>query len=141
MNLDTSKPIKSVSYNGVDVPVYNAPDAPVPLWTNASPTSFFSGQTVTLGGDYDGFIIEAKYSASAANTVTHYKNIVFAGTVGGVIAASKGTSINSGTVTLRPITEVTRNSISFGDGRNEGASYAAPQLCIPTRIWGVKFTL
>lgn len=121
-----------------DGSVIEIPDPnPVLLWTNASPTSNFGEQTLTFDGDYDGFIIEAKPTTSVQK---YYNNIIFAGTEGGVIASTTGASIYVSTVTLRPITAVTRNSISFGTGRLEGSNNGT-QHCIPTRIWGVKFTL
>ena len=129
MNLDTSKPIKSVSYNGVDVPVYNPPEAPVLLWTNASPTSSFVAQTVSFDGEYGGYLVEVRASAGKNNTSI------------GFVAISSPTYViaNGGG---RAITNATSNSIVFGTGGYEDNFKAAYNgHGIPTRIWGVKFTL
>lgn len=142
MNLDTNKPIKSVSYNGVDVPLFQ--EAPVLLWTNASPTSSFNAQNISLNTDYDGYIIEARFNTSRSKTGFAYiprtVNLTGAISVHDMGAASASTAAQS---TFRHMT-ITSGGIEFMTGwigttsnaLNYGAGYS-----IPTRIWGVKFTL
>lgn len=135
MNLDTSKPIKSVSYNGVDVPL---DVAPVLLWTNASPTSMFSAQNISvIGSGYKGYLIEVLFSTSE----TKYKD------VGYIKIGDKGAvgchndSTNSYLPTRRVI-GTSASVINFGDTDYSGAAGGYNNhYAIPTRIWGVKFTL
>lgn len=132
MNLDTSKPIASVSYNGVDVPL---DVAPVLLWTNASPTSSFSPQTITFTeGGFASYLVEIRYSGSAD---TRWVGVIPLGTT---VSTSNGVYGYAGaSFVARYCGNATENSIQFAEGKvgsSVNSSYA-----IPTRIWGVKFTL
>lgn len=140
MNLDTSKPIKSVSYNGVDVPVYNAPDNPVLLWTNASPTSGFAAQTLSLPAGYDAYLVEVRYSYGVSRTTINY--LPLSASTQYIMAENFADRYNY--VNIRNVTSVKSGSISFGDARpvsTSSASSTYSDYAVPTRIWGVKFTL
>lgn len=137
MNLDTSKPIKSVSYNGVDVPL---DVAPVLLWTNASPASAFSEQTLTFGGTYDGYIIEVR-CITTQNAYAHcyVKN----GVTVPIIAGKDNDFANAYYQHFgwRCVT-ATANTLTFTGGAYDDESGTHKNNCgVPTRIWGVKFTL
>lgn len=130
MRLDTTKPIAGVSYNGMDIPLVGSADL---LWTNASPTSAFAAQTVSLNAaGYGAFIVEQKNNAtsSAAVTVTFYVPFGFTGRL---------ISNTSHAFHSREYTSVSKSGIEFGSGYN--ASTASTSYGIPLRIWGVNFTL
>lgn len=135
MNLDTSKPIKSVSYNGVDVPLDVAPKL---LWTNASPTSAFGAQTVNVASGYDAYLIECR-----AGVYNEASSVVYipTGSANAVVASMyKGSYGPFGY--SRYVTVSNTGSIAFTTGRSlrdDTNTYA--DACVPTRIWGVKFTL
>lgn len=130
MNLDTSKPIKSVSYNGVDVPLFQ--EAPVLLWTNASPTSAFAAQTVTVASGYSAYLIELWHMTTGANYSVFFV----------AVGAKKSYHATTSGLTGSCNREITPNasSIVFGKGYNSSGN-AVNNVAIPTRIWGVKFTL
>lgn len=111
---------------------------PVLLWTNESPTSAFKAQTLTFAGEWSAFLVEAKptNSSSKAPNVT-YLDVA---TPPAVIAVGGGPT--DYLAWSRQIVAVTMNSIQFGSSYASGA-YAQPggYYCVPTRIWGVKFTL
>lgn len=161
--IDTGKPIASVKYNGVemdlvggsgeipitangtyDVKKYasasvNVQSAPVLLWTNASPTSNFSAQTVNLSGAaYSGYIVECK---DFTKQTYMDSSIGFAylrmGKVGICVSRVGGSDYGR----ARPVSSVTTSGITFGNGYSGGGVYPDAQYCIPLRIWGVKFTL
>lgn len=139
MNLDTSKPIKSVSYNGVDVPLFQ--EAPVLLWTNGSPTSNFNAQTLSINGaEYDGYIVEIRWN----NAVNGYgcAYIPFSTTPCAVVAhrnASSGSVLDE--CAIREVKSASKSNIVFGNGLNGASRVELAGAGIPTRIWGVKFTL
>lgn len=114
-----------------DGSVIEIPDPnPVLLWTNASPTSNWSNQTIKLNGeDYDAYLLKLVGYKDYQNyysiqylpidntahwlVALHYENSSYYGTT------RQFTASNSSIVT---------------------ASGALTQ-CIPVQIWGVKFTL
>lgn len=128
----------SITANGTyDVTKYasanvNVVSAPVLLWTNASPTSSFAAQTVSVAGGYDGYLVELKYDNSANNYHTTTFTAVGSGQKFYAIAMSSYTWYG------RHITPNNGNLV-FG---NTYSNYSNSNLCAtPTRIWGVKFTL
>lgn len=129
MNLDTSKPIASVSYNGVDVPL---DVAPVLLWTNASPTSEFAAQTVNVETGYSAYIIESRTTTSNSDVRKFFLNI---GDTATMVHSTSITTASYG----RPISSTDTAAVTFGDGKRGGTT--SNTHIIPTRIWGVKFTL
>lgn len=137
-----------ITANGIyDVAEYasanvNVQSAPVLLWTNASPTSGFAAQTVTLGGDWDGFIVEIKYD-TAISIEEYGRGLGLFMANGNEYGAACVLSVasNRNGVQARKVTNVTRNSIVFGVGYRANANDTGATYAIPTRIWGVKFTL
>lgn len=105
---------------------------PVLLWTNASPTSDFIEQTITLPTGYKAFIVEQKSHAthSLAVTVTFYVPFGFTGQL-----ISQTTHVFNS----REYVSVSESGIEFGSGYH--ASTADNTYGIPLRIWGVNFTL
>jgi hypothetical protein len=127
----------SITENGThDVKKYaiaNVNVAPVLLWTNASPTSAFAAQSVLVNAeDYDGFLIEVQFITTRSDV-----KVVYLVPVGGSFYMS---AFNSNTFALRPLTATSAESLSFG-GATLGTATTNNSYVIPTRIWGVKFTL
>lgn len=111
---------------------------PVLLWTNPSPTSAFKSQTLTFAGEWSAFLVEVKYTNSSKKTPSvAYLDVA---TPPDVIAGGSGPA--DYIAVSRQIIAVTTNSIEFGSSY-ASAAYNQPVTthCVPTRIWGVKFTL
>lgn len=131
MNLDTSKPIKSVSYNGVDVPLAAAPEL---LWTNAAPTNSFAAQALTMPDGYDGYFIEmAGYATSG-----YYYIQFFSRSASQLFTVSQTDGVAS-TRSTRAV-NISGTVIDFGNAYYNTSS-TNNNYALPTRIWGVKFTL
>lgn len=112
----------------------NVQSAPVLLWTNASPTSEFAAQTLNFNGNYDGYIVSAKYGTSySVVSYTYLKKGVAA-----YIFSANNLGGGAG-VANRYAPTVNANSIKFERGVAPGSYNDA--YCIPLNIWGVKFTL
>ena len=126
-----------ITENGVhDVAQYatanvNVQSAPVLLWTNASPTSGFDAQTVTLASGYSSYIVEVNYSVGV-QTQKGYGLVYPTSVLQGVAVSYP----NISTIYVRQINSVSDGAINFG--RVPSGSY---DFAIPARIWGVKFTL
>ena len=139
VKLDTSKLIASVKSNGVDVPlshpVLDPNDTITLLWTNPSPASAFAKQTITVASGYAGYFVEFRYDNELAGVLPkHYIKVgtsslcfAFYTTAGGSYWMQREATANA-------------NSVTFGEGRNYSNS-TGNNYCIPTRIWGVSFTL
>lgn len=123
-----------------DGSVIEIPDPnPVLLWTNASPTSEFAAQDITVG-QYAGCIVECRGATANANTrkvfVANGENFSVVIPTNNTNAPGRCTARNIGysgnTVTINGgvYQSTSSNSVSTGNA-----------YCIPTRIWGVKFTL
>lgn len=111
----------------------NVQSAPVLLWTNASPTSAFAAQTVNVNGsEYIYYLIEVRFSTSDATTGVALIPVE--------TSAMTVASVYSGVApaATRGILSTTSSSITFGNG---AYGSTANNYAIPTRIWGVKFTL
>lgn len=110
------------------------------LWENASPTSAFSPQTVSIsGGSYEAYIVEIRSSTSSESVAKSfiYKDHSTKQIIGLTGTAVENTAQNP-TVTRRIVGDVTDTTIEFENGMSTSAN---TNLAIPTRIWGVKFTL
>lgn len=133
----------SITENGVhDVKKYasanvNVQSTPVLLWENASPTSAFRGQTVNVDSGYEGYLVEIKQEASSNNFVIGFVNVG----VSNVSVAYTRYTGGTPSVYLRAITSVNDGSIVFGEGVNSNGVVYEYKYAIPTRIWGVKFTI
>ena len=113
-------------------------NAPVLLWTNASPTSEFAAQTISLALDnYDEVEIEFKHSSSAS-----YKRIE---------KVKKGESSRSSIVTgsstsgeymaaVIRTANVTASGVTFGNGNlaNQSSYKEGSSYMVPTKIYGIK---
>lgn len=113
-------------------------NAPVLLWTNASPTSEFAAQTISLALDnYDEVEIEFKHSSS-----TSYKRIE---------KVKKGESSRSSIVTgsstsgeymaaVIRTANVTASGVTFGNGNlaNQSSYKEGSSYMVPTKIYGIR---
>ena len=115
-----------------------AATGPVLLWTNENPTLAFAAQTLTFAGEWPAFLVEAKYY----NSSTINPCITYLVPVAPVAVIAGGSGPTDYVAASRQIVAVTTNSIQFGSSYLSGA-YAQPTgvYLVPTRIWGVKFTL
>lgn len=135
----------SITTNGThDVSIYasanvNVQSAPVLLWTNASPKSSFAGQTVSLDASaYSALIIEFKYDTTSSYTVQEFFTF---STTKKMVAMNNHDSSRTN-CSQRTVSSVDTTGVRFGIGaygESLGTSYN--KYGIPTRIWGVKFTL
>ena len=114
---------------------------PVLLWTNPDPTSNFQYQTVNVDGtDYDGYIVEIRNHISDNSTAACF---VPKSTQRRLIAAYN----NSASVIYgwREILSATDTTVGFAFGgyinSNIYSMVEDTKYGVPTRIWGVKFTL
>ena len=116
----------------------NVQSAPVLLWTNASPTSKFAAQTVNVATGYDAYLIEI----AASTSVQDAKAIIYAETgVSTVLSVFGDTTLTyNGQGYYRSAT-CNSGSIVFSTGFIYYYENPQPLWAIPTRIWGVKFTL
>lgn len=114
---------------------------PVLLWTNASPTSAFAAQTVSVPSGYDAYFVEIKWSTGAhISGATGINTINFAN-VGEQKPTISPLILSPSTfVSYREFT-ANSNSITFGAGYSVGSSTTYNEKAIPLRIWGVKFTV
>ena len=99
------------------------------LWTNPSPSSNFSGTTISAS-DYIGFVVDAKRYTSAS-TSTYLRNFVATGTTqqlcGGSYEGNSWFTFCTRTATAT-INNITISATSDGvNGR-----------CIPLRVYGIK---
>lgn len=125
----------------------NVQSAPVLLWTNASPTSAFAAQTVSLPTGYDAYLVEYRGSTSDANagkTFLPFSNSPQTSCCG-ISATARSVAF-----TGRLVTSCSDGSIVFRAGfsgqallssGSGSATGGITNVAIPTRIWGVKFTL
>lgn len=133
----------SITENGThDVKKYataNVNVAPVLLWTNASPTSAFAAQTVSLPSGYDAYLVEVRYYIYNDKTGVGYLRM---SDKYQVLSAHNNTNPDGGGASRRLVNTVTSSGIAFGNGY-DGMSESTVNntVAIPTRIWGVKFTL
>lgn len=113
-------------------------EAPKLLWTNPSPNSSFSGQTLTFGSEYSGYIVELKQSTSVGNVGRIYVPV---GTANKYLFATTSYDSNQGN---RYLNSATANSISFGEAKNSntrGQFVANNSMAIPTRVYGVNWSI
>lgn len=129
-----------ITANGIyDVAEYatanvNVQSAPELLWTNASPTSQFAAQTVSLNlANYASVIIEVKFSTGTAK---YSKTLMNVGEQNNVcVTSNQKTHLDTDAYRNANVSN-TGIVFSTAVSGSTSALYA-----IPTRIWGVKFTL
>lgn len=128
-----------ITDNGVyDVKKYatanvNVQSNPELVWTNASPTSSFAAQTVSVdGAGGTGYLVEIVRQATESTPVYGYCFVK----IGGM----SGACIGEGSVGVsRGIYQATNTGIQFLNGYM-GAT-RKNEMAVPTRIWRVKFSL
>lgn len=117
----------------------NVQSAPVLLWENASPTSAFAEQNISISAsEYSALLIEFRATTTDAFTVMEMFSF---GATNKWVAVNSLTYGNS-SLPQRGVTSVNKTSVGFSTaayGSVGGSKYN--DRCIPTRIWGVKFTL
>lgn len=102
------------------------------LWTNTADISAtFQPQTVTLPTGYSAYLVEFRLHRLYATVL---------GTLYVPFGGSRCTAAMSGytypdNIAYRRITSVSDGTITFGTSTNNNNDY------IPTRIWGVKWTI
>lgn len=105
---------------------------PVLLWTNPDRTKTFAAQTLTVASGYSAYLIEIWPWINSTSvdllTITY------------VPLGTNGTAYGGRASNYREISEAADGSIVFGNGHSAGQN-ASGKWAVPTRIWGVKFTL
>lgn len=106
---------------------------PVLLWTNPNPRNTFSPQTINVNGaEYSSYLIEVRFSDSDGNTGVSLIPI------GGKGACITPNSNFVAPYASRAVLSTNANSIQFG----AGMAYSTDNTKgIPTRVWGVKYTV
>lgn len=115
--------------------IATADSEPTLLWTNASPTSSFAEQTISVNGDgFDSYLAECDTLSGQGTRGITYLNK--SATSEQAIYSPFGGLSN---VAFRPVT-VNGNNLSFGKG-GYGGGITRNEYAIPTRIWGANFRL
>lgn len=109
---------------------------PVLLWTNTNPTATFNPQTVSFdGSEYGGYIIEIKYYA----TTNYFQQFYMPNNgVKNQLCLTNDVSSIYANIAKRFVIPNSANVV-FESGLN--GSNVDQKYGVPTRIWGVKFTL
>lgn len=126
----------SITENGTyDVRPYTTANvdvvsAPVLLWTNASPTSAFAAQYLSVP-QYDTIIVESAFNINngARKTITVLE---FSKGINRIVCENGSTQY-----ALRDVS-YSGNSLYIGNGLSGST---VNNLCIPLRIWGANFAL
>lgn len=109
------------------------------LWENPDQTVSFAEQDVVVDGDpFSAYLVEGKgyYNAELTTGITMIPK-------DGTPKAMSAIKVNGTAISVRYVS-ANGNTISFGSGGTvtPGSSQAPGDTnCIPTRIWGVNFTL
>ena len=104
------------------------------LWTNASPTSSFKGQSITVSGlsDYDKYEIEFRFHTSLVTANTDTSRVGY----GTLLNVNDGPNVYARNVTMAG------NTLTFGDGKKMALSATSVSTdngyIIPIAIYGIK---
>ena len=114
---------------------------PTLLWTNASPTSEFVAQTISLPTGYSAYIVE--YARSSSTNYNSQRGKAYLGFSTSKQANGAGVGYLSSNYYAagRVINSCSDGSINFGLGIQFGQASEVKTYGIPIRIWGVKWTL
>ena len=114
----------------------NVMSAPELIWENASPSDVgHSNFTYYFSGDWDAYFVENEGTIISSDSERHIDFITGAGGNSGG-PNKELLAYRDGDITdQRAVYEMTRNSLTFRSYYGFGSSG------VPTRIWGVKFTL
>lgn len=118
---------------------------PVLLWTNASPNSEFAAQTVAINlSDYGGILLETGSLQGGINVDKAFCYVRKASdyqALGSVRAGHDGSwgYVRGMSYGSRDVT-VTDSGLTFKAGYSDNGNLSNARV-IPTRIWGVNFTL
>lgn len=118
---------------------------PVLLWTNASPESKFSSQTITVEySQYQALLIESR-NYYGTGTRVYSIGLFYPDQSSPQFILSQNTDSGQGYVGInsRKVTFANGNAITFDRTYiyQTGGYAEASDNSIPTRIWGAKFTL
>lgn len=118
--------------------------APELLWTNPNPYASFAAQNVAVSGDYAGYIVEIKSGAQNSVSGNQYRQmyvpnpLIIDQYTPFYISGTFGSSVP----VWRKIYSMEDGVFSIGSGyRYVSYQDKNDEVCIPTRIWGVKWTL
>ena len=106
------------------------------LWTNASPTSTFNPQTVSINlANYNYIAVSITFydSPSITNNELHIFNKE---SVNGILTSGNPNYVQDNRVFKRAILSVSDSGVEFGNGF--GSSGTDNGVCIPYRIYGIK---
>ena len=108
---------------------------PTLLWTNPSPTDTFSSQIMELPTGYGAYFVEVRATRTDSTVRAWY--LPFRETSEAIhVTVGSGLSAQS---YYRQILYITDGAIRFGNGYQ--STTTNDRYAIPTRIWGVKWTI
>lgn len=108
------------------------------LWTNPNPSTSFSAQEVTLPTGYSAYLVEFMFTFSDGRRSIMYLPM-------GSSPRYAFSHLHTGQIGnwyTRRVNSVADGAISFGNGVGPNGTFSAHNDCaVPTRIWGVKWTI
>lgn len=111
------------------------------LWTNPSPTSTFTAQTITLGQSaeqYDLLMVKCRYTNTEDSTFTTF---IDASVTSRQTVMSARYVVNSTTTFVIRDATISTNQITFTTGRylEPSGNGTGDRYCIPLEVYGVNF--
>lgn len=108
------------------------------LWTNPNPGNYFLSQTVTFSTGYDAYLVEFSYCPATPSYSVMYLPLG----ISYEYAYCVHQSTRMSNWYMRQIKSVSDGAIDFGPGSGpNGNASSHNDYAIPTRIWGVKWTI
>lgn len=108
------------------------------LWTNPNPGNSFTSQEVTLPTGYSAYLVEFMYTFSDGRRSIMYLPM-------GDSRRYAFSHLHTGQIGnwyTRTISSVADGAITFGSGVGPNGTFSTHNDCaVPTRIWGVKWTI